>query len=150
MQSLTINYKTTQGPGQVSVPVFDRWVDQSPEKLFMLALTLSGDTRDEPFQELLLREWVRSLNDIKEASSAPDVDGLLIPAEGLKTLVTYISMIDTLGEKSPLVQQLRSLLRTNHEYQQSRKLAANREVWSVSIKRIVPVIIELTPVAKAR
>lgn len=135
-----------QGPGQVAVPVFDRWVDQSPEKLFMLALTLSGDTRGEPFQEVLLREWVRSLNDIKEASSAADIDGLLIPAEGLKTLVTYLSMIDRQGEKSPLVQQLRSLVTANQTYQQSRKLAAHREARSGSIATIVPSIIALTPV----
>nr|WP_299499626.1 hypothetical protein [uncultured Rhizobium sp.] len=134
-----------QGPGQVAVPVFDRWVDQSPERLFMLALTLSGDTRDQPFQRLLLREWIRSLNDIKDAASAPDGDGVLIPAEGLRTLVTYLSMIDKSGDESKLVQQLRNLLMVNQEYQQTRKLDTDRQVWSLSVRQIIPAIIELTP-----
>ncbi|MEV5057877.1 metallophosphoesterase [Agrobacterium radiobacter] len=134
-----------QGPGQVSVPVFDRWVDQSPEKLFMLALTLSGDTRDEPFQRLLLQEWVRSLNDIKEASSAPDTDGVLIPAEGLRTLVKYLSMIAREGDRSGLVQQLQNLLMVNQHFQLSRKLEPDRQAWSLAIERIIPAIIELTP-----
>ncbi len=111
----------------------------------MLALTLSGDTRDQPFQRLLLREWIRSLNDIKDAASAPDGDGVLIPAEGLRTLVTYLSMIDKSGDESKLVQQLRNLLMVNQEYQQTRKLDTDRQVWSLSVRQIIPAIIELTP-----
>lgn len=135
-----------QGPGQVAVPIFDRWLDQSPEKLFMLALTLVGDNRDAPKQGLLLREWLRSLDDIERAAAAANIDGLLIPAEGMKMLTTYLEMMSPEPAQSMLLQTLRNLLAANRAYLQSKRRHGDRQSWAEEVQRLVPEIKRLSPV----
>lgn len=134
-----------QGPGQVSVPVFDRWLDQSPEKLFMLALALIGDHRNKPGQTLLLKEWVRSLEDIQAAATESNIDGILIPADGLDMLLTYLEMIDTSDEHAPLIRAIRNLQLVNKSFVSSDKRKTERSRWSEAIERLIPEIIALSP-----
>lgn len=134
-----------QGPGQVAVPIFDRWLDQSPEKLFMLALTLVGDKRDATRQGLLLRDWLRSLDDIERAATASNIDGLLIPAEGMRMLTTYLEMMSPDSTHSMLLQSMRNLLAANREYLQSKRRRLDQQSWANEVRRLVPEIKRLSP-----
>lgn len=134
-----------QAPGQVAVPVFDRWLDQSPEKLFMLGLALVGDIRDEAVQNQLLNEWMRSLTDIERAAKATNVDGPSVPSEGLRMLTTYLAMISLEGRQSQLFGLLHSLALANSSYERSKRQASDLRAWSDEVKRLVPEIIRISP-----
>ncbi|KQY63388.1 hypothetical protein ASD52_14465 [Ensifer sp. Root142] len=96
-----------------------------------------------PGQALLLKEWVRSLEDSQSTES--NIDGVLIPADGLDMLITYLEMIDTTEEHASLIQAIRNLLLVNKNFVSSEKKKFERQRWSEAIQRMIPEIVDLSP-----
>lgn len=77
-------------PTQVAMPIVDRWLDQAPERLYLLADALVHKAIGSPQQANAVREWRRSLSELRTATQEFNSDGIPVAIEGLRTLAAYI------------------------------------------------------------
>lgn len=80
-----------RSPTHVAMPVIDRWLDQAPEKFFVLASALlSNDTMSADARKIL-DEWIIALEDLAETAKTPTIDGgPVVAIEGPSRLSKYL------------------------------------------------------------
>ncbi|MES2785855.1 MAG: metallophosphoesterase [Pseudomonadota bacterium] len=80
-----------RSPTHVAMPLIDRWLDQTPEKYFVLASALLSDAPMTDNARKVLHEWVAALDELTEASTAPTPDGgPVVAIEGPARLAKYL------------------------------------------------------------
>jgi hypothetical protein len=73
------------------MPIIDRWLDQSPEKYFILASTLLSSGPIEADNERVLREWIAALEELENSTSERISDGgPIVAIEGPRRLSKYL------------------------------------------------------------
>lgn len=122
-------------PTQVAMPIIDRWLDQAPERIHLLANAFVTGTVRAGAQRDAVRGWERSLADLEATASEFNADGLPIAIEGLKLLASYLEAMDE--EKEPMlanvVRVLRRLARANEVFEDRRpRSKSDFDLWAPS------------------
>lgn len=139
----------SRSPTQVAMPIIDRWLDQAPERLHLLANALvHGSVRGDARRDVV-RGWERALADLEATATEYNPDGLPIAIEGLKLLASYLEVVDE--EDAPtlknFVRVLRRLARDNEGFEDSTRSKAEFDRWAPSALEAVS---ELRALTKAR
>lgn len=121
-----------KSPTQVAMPVIDRWLDQYPERLYVLANSLLGSGGDLPLRSLVVREWFQTLDDLKEATERFNPDGVPIAIEGLQALASYLKASDASGDAAVLLNALNGLINANRSYSVTPQLYEDFERWGAA------------------
>lgn len=136
----------SRSPTQVAMPIIDRWLDQAPERLHLLANALAhADVRDGP-QRDAVRGWERALADLEAAATVYNPDGLPIAIEGLKLLASYLEVADELEDPilTDFVAVLRRLARANEGFEQGARTRVEFDLWAPSALEAVAKLRALT------
>lgn len=81
-----------RAPTHVAMPVIDRWLDQTPEKYFVLASALLSNEAMTADAHKVMHEWTSALDDLAEAAIAEVADGgPVVAIEGPKLLAKYLT-----------------------------------------------------------
>ncbi|HWT30352.1 MAG TPA: hypothetical protein VN240_04915, partial [Propylenella sp.] len=122
----------SRSPTQVAMPIIDRWLDQAPERLHLLADAMVHKRVDTPQHVSAVRDWRRSLAELRNATDSYNSDGIPVAIEGLLALAGYIEATGS-GADDELVQVARTLgdlARLNETYEHSRRGRADFRRWS--------------------
>ncbi|WP_167514766.1 metallophosphoesterase [Mesorhizobium intechi] len=134
-----------RAPGQVHVPIFDRWLDQAPQNLFLLAGILSQQIHEHPNAKDLLGQWRQALRDFLVVAQARSTDGSPISSEGLKALRDYIAALCPADRPRPqFFSSFVSLVEQSEQFERSAKDTSSFEIWARVVKRVVPEILNAT------
>ena len=119
-------------PTQVSMPIVDRWLDQAPERLPLLADALLNRAPIEARHAQAIRDWRRSLIDLRLASSAFNPDGIPVAIEGLRRLSIYLDATVPTNDRElkDFAQHLRDLADVNEMFERSARKRADFDRWS--------------------
>lgn len=80
-----------RSPTHVAMPAIDRWLDQSPEKYFVLATSLLSTAPMDESASKVLDEWIAGLDDLVLTATAPTPDGgPVVAIEGPRRLAAYL------------------------------------------------------------
>lgn len=80
-----------RAPTHVAMPVVDRWLDQAPEKYFILASALLSEQAMAAEASKVLREWIEALDELRVAAVEPSPDGgPVVAIEGPAMLAKYL------------------------------------------------------------
>jgi hypothetical protein len=82
-------------PTQVAMPIIDRWLDQAPERVYLLADALIHRRVRAGRRQNAVLGWERALTDLKATAEEYNPDGVPVPIEGLRVLASYIEAGDT-------------------------------------------------------
>ncbi len=112
----------SRSPMQVAMPIIDRWLDQAPERLHLLANALVQRTNLGALQQECVRDWRRTLADLQSAAGEYNPDGVPVAIEGLETLASYLEAAAEHDDRQAqaLVRTLRDFARVNSTYEKSR------------------------------
>jgi 3',5'-cyclic AMP phosphodiesterase CpdA len=131
--TITADARTiSRSPTQVAMPIIDRWLDQAPERLHLLANALVHRTVRAGPQREAVRDWQRTLSDLQMAASEYIADGVPIAIEGLDMLASYLEVAAEENDEGArsLARSLRDLARLNSTYETSAREPADFERWS--------------------
>ena len=136
----------SRSPTQVAMPIVDRWLDQAPERLHLLADALVHQRIQGDAQASAIREWRRSLAELRTATQGFNADGIPVAIEGLLTLAAYIEATSTSedDELSTLARNLSDLARVNETFEQSTLSRASFNRWSPVAQSLVGTLERLT------
>ncbi|MBB4124465.1 metallophosphoesterase [Martelella radicis] len=122
----------TRAPGQVAVPVIDRWLDQAPEKLAGLATLLAGASSIPNGTEIKTAwsEFLASQASAAETSNY-NPEGVPVAVDGLQMLARLIEEFSTdQADANELRVTLRSLAAQNERYEKSARNRAAYDTWA--------------------
>lgn len=139
----------SRSPTQVAMPIIDRWLDQAPERLHLLANALVSANVRNGEQRDAVRGWERALADLEATANEYNPDGLPIAIEGLMLLASYLEVEDDGQEPDlkNLVRVLRHLARVNQGFEEGARTKTDFERWASSAKEAV---VELRSLTRAR
>ncbi len=122
----------SRSPTQVAMPIVDRWLDQAPERLHLVADALVHKRTEGDLQTSAVREWRRSLAELRTATNGFNADGIPVAIEGLSTLAAYIKVTSSASddELSALARNLSDLARVNESFEHSTLSKASFNRWS--------------------
>lgn len=122
----------SRSPTQVAMPIVDRWLDQAPERLHLLADALVNRRVQGQAQASAVREWRRSLAELRTATDGFNSDGIPVAIEGLLTLAAYIEATATANDEElpVLARNLGDLARVNETFEHSTRSRASFNRWS--------------------
>ncbi len=139
----------SRSPTQVTMPIIDRWLDQAPERLHVLANALmqGGEAQDKWRKDDAVRGWDRTLADLKEAATSKyNPDGLPIAIEGLERLASYIKAANS-GKNPTLAQivsSLERLARVNKNFENGAHTKEAFDRWADDVSDVVEELCSLT------
>jgi 3',5'-cyclic AMP phosphodiesterase CpdA/thymidylate synthase len=133
----------SHSPTQVSMPIIDRWLDQAPERLHLLANALTQGIVKDGAQQDAVRGWERALVDLEATAAEYNPDGLPIAIEGLKRLASYLDEADDSTLKT-FVRILRSLARSNQSFEEGARSKADFDRWAPEVFAGVSELRDLT------
>ena len=124
----------SRSPTQVAMPIIDRWLDQAPERLHLLANALVHGSVREGAQRDAVRGWERTLADLEATATEYNPDGLPIAIEGLKLLASYLEVVDEEEDTTlkSFVRVLRRLARDNEGFEDGARSKAEFDRWAPS------------------
>jgi 3',5'-cyclic AMP phosphodiesterase CpdA len=121
----------SKSPTQVAMPVIDRWLDQAPQRLYLLAGALARRSARPGLQEQTVRDWRRCLTDLHQAATKFNPDGMPVAIEGLQRLASYLEVAEEEGDELEIMAQtLRNLATSNLSYERSTRDATSFDAWS--------------------
>jgi hypothetical protein len=136
----------SRSPTQVAMPIVDRWLDQAPERLHLLADALVHKAMHGVAQNSAVREWRRSLAELRTATDGFNSDGIPVAIEGLLTLATYIKVTAPVADEelSILARNLGDLARVNETFEHSTRSRAAFNRWSPVAQSLLVALERLT------
>jgi 3',5'-cyclic AMP phosphodiesterase CpdA len=135
----------SKSPTQVAMPVIDRWLDQAPQRLHLLAGALVQQSVRPGQQEQTVRDWRRCLADLRQAATEFNPDGMPVAIEGLETLASYLEVAEEQGgELEVMAKTLRSLATSNRNYERSDRDAASFDGWSPVATQLIQSLQRMT------
>jgi hypothetical protein len=136
----------SKSPTEVAMPIVDRWLDQAPERLHLLANALATRVVRAGLQTECVRDWGQTLDDLGLAAREYNDDGMPIAIEGLDTLASYLEV--AADECDPglglFARSLRELANVNSTYDRSEQAFTDFERWSPTARRHVSDLQQLT------
>ncbi len=130
----------SRSPTQVAMPVIDRWLDQSPEKLHLLANALVDRSSHGEAQRQALGDWQRTLADLGAATEEYNPDRVPLAIEGLHTLASYLEVAAKADDRDTkkLARLIRDLARANATFEESGQTPdAFKKHWAPTAKGLV-------------
>lgn len=136
----------SRSPTQVAMPIVDRWLDQAPERLHLLADALVHKAVHGVAQTSAVREWRRSLAELRTATDGFNSDGIPVAIEGLLTLAAYIKVTATVADEelAILARNLGDLARVNETFEHSTRSRASFNRWSPVAQSLLAALERLT------
>ncbi|MGJ3700821.1 metallophosphoesterase [Variovorax sp. AFSI2.2] len=128
-----------RSPTHVAMPVIDRWLDQTPEKYFVLASILLSDAPMPANARKVLREWVAALDELNEAATIPTPDGgPVVAIEGPIRLAKYLRIGNgpRADECARLAENLEEIARIGKSPPPSSEVL-QRHTWGVQLSRLL-------------
>jgi 3',5'-cyclic AMP phosphodiesterase CpdA len=129
----------SRSPTQVSMPIIDRWLDQAPQRLHLLAEAFVHESGANALHAAVIADWRRSLSELRNAAEHYNGDGIPVAIEGLSMLAAYIQ-----ASASPENQRLRfladdlaNLSLLNEGYEASARERADFDRWSPQAKSLI-------------
>lgn len=109
----------SRSPTQVAMPIIDRWLDQGPERIHLLANAFVNGAISNDAQRDAVRGWERTLTDLETTATEFNPDGLPIAIDGLKLLASYLEVVESGGEPIliNIARVLRRLARANEGFE---------------------------------
>lgn len=128
-----------RSPTQVAMPIIDRWLDQAPERMHLLADAIVYGRVPSPAHERAAKEWRRALVELRDATEAFSPDGVPLAIEGLRTLAAYVrgTAPSDDAEAAKIVTQLAELADHNQGYERTKQEASDFRQWSPAARRRV-------------
>ncbi|MGY4617649.1 hypothetical protein ACVWZ4_002876 [Bradyrhizobium sp. USDA 4472] len=135
-----------RSPTQVAMPIVDRWLDQIPERLHLLADALVHRQVRGGAQEKAVAGWRSALAELRAATDAFNPDGVPLAIEGLATLAAYIQASAALEDDEVLAMasRLRELADHNQQYERTKREASDHARWSQTAKRYLDELEQMT------
>jgi hypothetical protein len=131
--TITADARThSRSPTQVAMPIIDRWLDQAPERLHLLANALVQGSVREGAQRDAVRGWERTLADLEATATEYNPDGLPLAIEGLKLLASYLEVVDEDATLNGFVRVLRRLARDNEGFEEGTRSKIEFDRWAPS------------------
>ncbi|MBB4095674.1 metallophosphoesterase [Brucella pecoris] len=125
-------------PTQVAMPIIDRWLDQAPERIHLLAISLGHRTIDGASQSEAVLGWERTLDDLQNAASVYNPDGVPTAIEGLQLLATYLRVgNDGDVQIDEAVALIEDLANRNRTFERGSKDKSDFDSWSPAVMRAV-------------
>ena len=120
-----------RSPTEVSVPLIDRWLDQHPGRLFLLATYLAGGVAaaSGAVRAEVVKGWMQSLADFDQATKEFNVDGVPLAIEGIAALADYIESLMPADDLQRFSNSLRSLAKANRAYAATKQTEDNFRDW---------------------
>lgn len=136
----------SRSPTQVAMPIVDRWLDQAPERLHLVADALVHKSVRGDAQASAVRDWRRSLAELRTATNGFNADGIPVAIEGLLTLAAYIEATAAAEDEglSALARTLSDLARVNETFEHSTLSRASFNRWSPVAQSFVSTLERLT------
>ncbi|WPB79804.1 metallophosphoesterase [Archangium violaceum] len=133
-------------PTQVAMPIIDRWLDQAPERLHLLANALVNKQLGSEPQREAVRGWEQTLTDLEATAKEYNPDGLPIAIEGLNMLAAYleVAVVSADSSLSRFTRTLRRLARSNHQFEDGARSKADFDRWSTDTLEAVSELVALT------
>lgn len=131
--TLTADARTISlSPPEVAMPIVDRWLDQAPERLPLLADALLNRTPIDERHTQAIRDWRRSLTDLRVASREFNPDGIPVAIEGLRQLAIQLNATVPANDQElkDFAQNLGTLADLNEMFERSEREYAVFESWS--------------------
>ena len=122
----------SRSPTQVAMPIVDRWLDQAPARLHLLADALVHQRIQGHEQSEAVGNWHRSLGELRAATNAFNTDGIPVAIEGLATLAAYLeaTALETDEPLRALARALADLAHLNASFEASQRGKADFDRWS--------------------
>ncbi|MGY4172645.1 metallophosphoesterase [Bradyrhizobium sp. USDA 4529] len=135
-----------RSPTQVAMPIVDRWLDQLPERLHLLADALVHRQIRGRVQEKAVAGWRSALAELRAATEGFNPDGVPLAIEGLSTLAAYIqaSAAPEDDEVLGMAQRLREFADHNQQYERTKREASDYVRWSQIAKRYIDELEQMT------
>ncbi|WP_447916449.1 metallophosphoesterase [Delftia acidovorans] len=80
-----------RSPTHVAMPAIDRWLDQTPEKYFVLASAFLNQSPFSSQAREVYDEWIAALGELKETLNNPGDGGPVVAIEGPRRLAKYLT-----------------------------------------------------------
>lgn len=128
-----------RSPTQVAMPIIDRWLDQAPERLHLLADALVHPANKGEAHGLAIAEWQRTLEELRVATKAFNADGVPVAIEGLRTLAAYLraSAGPADDEVLMIAALAHELANQNESYERTGQQKADFDLWAPDARRRV-------------
>jgi len=135
-----------KSPTQVAMPIIDRWLDQVPDRLHLLADALVHRSVRTDSQRRAVAEWRQALVELKSATKEFNNDGVPIAIEGLRMLAAYVNATAEPGDTDAavLATKLQALADHNQGYEDTKREAGNFRTWSPAAQYFVEELERLT------
>jgi 3',5'-cyclic AMP phosphodiesterase CpdA len=133
----------SRSPTQVAMPIIDRWLDEAPERLYLLADALIHRQVRVGAQRDAVLGWEHGLADLKATAEEYNPDGVPIAIEGLRVLASYLEASDdsTLDDFSRVLLRL---ARDNETYERGDRLEASFRRWATGALEAVSELMSMT------
>lgn len=129
----------SRSPTQVAMPIIDRWLDQAPQRLHLLADALVHPASQGDAQRAAVVGWKRTLAELRSATDAFNAEGVPVAIEGLRTLAAYLRATAAPGEEDVLsIAALTSELADHNEtYERTGRKKSDFDLWAEAARRRV-------------
>lgn len=147
-----------RSPTHVAMPIIDRWLDQAPEKYFVLATAMLQGARSDGRELTVARQWISELQDLRRAAVEPPPDGgPVVAIDGPRRLAKYLR--SGRGANAGKCMELAGVLDDLARYGASAgelKRSADSEQWATHMLDLLDKVVaqscallSLPPVPKA-
>jgi len=129
----------SRSPTQVAMPLIDRWLDQAPARLHLLANALVHRSSHGEAQRQAVSDWLRTLADLKAATQEYNPDGVPLAIEGLHTLASYLDVAANADDRdaTEFARRLKDLAQTNEAFEESAQEHGDFKRWASVAKRLI-------------
>lgn len=135
----------SRSPTQVAMPILDRWLDQAPEKVHLLANALAEKNAQIGVQAEAVQGWKTALTDLEAAATEFNPDGLPVAIEGLTRLAAYLEAVDSDdAELRQFARILQRLARANEGYEDGDRTKTEFDRWAPTVLEAVGDLRQLT------
>ena len=123
-----------RSPTEVSVPLIDRWLDQHPGRLFLLATYLAGGVAEDggSMRDEVVKGWMQSLSDFDQATKEFNIDGVPLAIEGVVALADYVDSLVPTGDLQRFSGSLRALAMANQAYATTKQTEKDFKNWGAA------------------
>ncbi|PZQ11846.1 MAG: hypothetical protein DI565_16785 [Ancylobacter novellus] len=136
----------SRSPTQVAMPVIDRWLDQAPERIYVLADALARRSAVSDAHCESLRGWRISLSDLEAAAREYNPDGWPVAIEGLRLLAACLEAVAEVDDPNlaGMANALRRLSRHNEAFESGERSKAQFDRWAPDALEAVDELRHLT------
>ena len=135
-----------RSPTQVAMPIIDRWLDQAPERLHLLADALVHRSVRGEKQRRAVAEWRGALVELRKATNEFNGDGVPVAIEGFELLPLTSMQPPSLptAKRLLIATRLRELADRNQGYERTEQELEDFRLWAPAARRDVEELEQLT------